>query len=644
MGVKEGVHEGVVVLRVKSMKLYNTLLFKYGINDTVRSLIITLGVIVVNYMLKQLAYWGVIQVDPYEEAIVRVSRWLEPGQVETLLDAINVPYFLPEYDEFRPEKTVDDQQDFNYQELQSEDSIRLLEILPSLAPDTPIRCCLLTATSGSAQPYAALSYAWGPDDLETEIYVAGSSVLISNRSQAKFLSIIRSRREDSNITVWINYLCVDQYDYHEINSEVCLMGRIFRQAREVIVGTETVDDNASAERGLEHLVNLAINVGDLARESVNENNRRRIGNFVRDIGQNNEWPLVTIPFKSRWWTRVWFAQEIVCASNAVIFLGSRSVPFSIVEKALQALSFMKDDLEGLGAPISELTLEPGWLAAEGIVQSRQELRARGKLELPILLWRFRRSGCTDPRDRIYAYLTLCDYVGLEIDYELSCKRVFLDVSRCIMRREESYKVLSLRSTFASVEKTNSWAPDYGRTGLTARLPLYLGVFDPQYDKHLYCASGQFQSPHIVTNSEAGPDTLAVNGWMVDAIESVSDEAMKMETVQALRQMRDIVRQYQEAIGIDSRAPDAVGSRWRILLGNQFPLGQKLDHLTRNGMRIPPSNIEDEEHLLVHGESIPTKLLIGRRVMVTHGGRIGLAPEEAKPMDKVVILPGRVHNG
>lgn len=55
------------------------------------------------------------------------------------------------------------------------------------------------------------------------------------------------------------------------------------------------------------------------------------------------------------------------------------------------------------------------------MQSRQELRARGKLELPILLWRFHRSRCTDLRDRIYAYLTLCDYMGLEIDYELSCK-------------------------------------------------------------------------------------------------------------------------------------------------------------------------------------------------------------------------------
>ena len=57
------------------------------------------------------------------------------------------------------------------------------------------------------------------------------------------------------------------------------------------------------------------------------------------------------------------------------------------------------------------------------------------------------------------------------------------------------------------------------------------------------------------------------------------------------------------------------------------------------MRIPPSDMEDEERLLAHGESIPIKLLIGRRVMVTHGGRIGLAPEEAKPMAKVVLLPG-----
>lgn len=88
-----------------------------------------------------------------------------------------------------------------------------------------------------------------------------------------------------------------------------------------------------------------------------------------------------------------------------------------------------------------------------------------------------------------------------------------------MRREENYEVLSLLSTFASVEKTNSWAPGYGRTGLASRLPLYLGVFDLQYDQHLYCASGPFQTQCIVANSKAGPDTSAVNGWMVDTIVS-----------------------------------------------------------------------------------------------------------------------------
>lgn len=44
------------MLRVKAVKLYNALLFKYGINHTVRSFIITLTGIVVNYMLKQLVY------------------------------------------------------------------------------------------------------------------------------------------------------------------------------------------------------------------------------------------------------------------------------------------------------------------------------------------------------------------------------------------------------------------------------------------------------------------------------------------------------------------------------------------------------------------------------------------------------------
>lgn len=120
----------------------------------------------------------------------------------------------------------------------------------------------------------------------------------------------------------------------------------------------------------------------------------------------------------------------------------------------------------------------------------------------------------------------------------------------------------------------------------------------------------------------------MGGWVVDTIESISYEATNLESAQVLRQTRDVVCRFQTVIDIDVDAPGAVESRWRILLANQFPLGHKLDYLTWNGMRIPPSNIEDEERLLAHGISIPTELLIGRRVMITHGGRIGLAPEEA----------------
>lgn len=320
----------------------------------------------VHYVLKQLAYWRVIQTDPYEEAIVRVSRWLEPDQVEKLLDAINVPYFLPEYDEFCPETTEDGQQEFHYQGLESEYGIRLLEILPSLSPETPIRCRLLTATLGTAQPYATLSYVWGPSFLETEVYVSGSPKLVLN-SQAKMLSMVRSRSEDSNIAVWFDYLCINQLDIYERTTQLSLMGRIFGQAREVIVRFEATEDEESVERGLRLLVNLANNVGDLASEPVNEDSRRRIDKIARDINQNNEWPLVTIPFKSLWWRRIWAVREIVWANNVVVFLGSHSVPFNIIEKALRALSFVKDELDGLGAPIPWLTLEPGWLAAESIV-------------------------------------------------------------------------------------------------------------------------------------------------------------------------------------------------------------------------------------------------------------------------------------
>jgi hypothetical protein len=97
---------------------------------------------------------------------------------------------------------------------------------------------------------------------------------------------------------------------------------------------------------------------------------------------------------------------------------------------------------------------------------------------------------------------------------------------------------------------------------------------------------------------------------------------------------------QSSDSIKEPNQNTVESRWRTLLANQWPLGTRLPTSTYQGVVIPPHNDDDERALLeIIDVSLYLCQLEGRRVVVTSGGRLGLALQEVLPGDSIFILPG-----
>jgi hypothetical protein len=80
--------------------------------------------------------------------------------------------------------------------------------------------------------YTALSYTWGDAPADCIIELNGQPFHV-RRNLWDFLD--RARKADFVWYLWIDALCIDQSTVRERNHQVALMGKMYSQAREVLV-------------------------------------------------------------------------------------------------------------------------------------------------------------------------------------------------------------------------------------------------------------------------------------------------------------------------------------------------------------------------------------------------------------------------
>lgn len=131
--------------------------------------------------------------------------------------------------------------------------IRVLVIPPApgdqLPPSTPVACRVQVCSLASNLEYDAVSYTRstgdGAADARTEdqnIIVDGAPFSVSANA-ANALACLRVKSTPSrSIRVWIDAICINQEDDTEKAQQILLMGRIYRQARQVRVWLGPCED------------------------------------------------------------------------------------------------------------------------------------------------------------------------------------------------------------------------------------------------------------------------------------------------------------------------------------------------------------------------------------------------------------------
>src|SRR2546423_4768210 len=131
--------------------------------------------------------------------------------------------------------------------------IRVIHLMPSENVDDLLTCRIVHATLHD-NSYSALSYTWG-ERVFSKTLVVNECTRIYITENLNFA--LRRLRLAGILTLWVDAICINQQDVQERAQQIRLMGRIFSQAKRVLVWTGLDNASRDGRHCLEHLARLS---------------------------------------------------------------------------------------------------------------------------------------------------------------------------------------------------------------------------------------------------------------------------------------------------------------------------------------------------------------------------------------------------
>jgi hypothetical protein len=197
-------------------------------------------------------------------------------------------------------------------------------ILQAGSPSDEIECelrqrNLLTQVSlDDGLAYEALSYVWGEPESGASITLCGSCFPVTDNLAEALRHL---RLTDRERLLWVDAICINQYDEEEKEMQVRSMHKIYRLAQRVIAWLGVQDNASNQAFGL-------MSIGQkLHRDPAAAAITLQVGN--EDRHQDN----AVRKFMERpYWSRAWIVQEMMVARSLVIQCGPEMVPYAALEK------------------------------------------------------------------------------------------------------------------------------------------------------------------------------------------------------------------------------------------------------------------------------------------------------------------------
>ena len=320
---------------------------------------------------------------------------------------------------------------FDYPALGGPRHIRLIKIEPSDRSENQIRISFLSADLDQPCEFQTLSYAWGetfPDGshLTEVIFCEGQPIRVTSNLRS-FLQRFRSRSADRlrsgiGLLLWIDALSIDQSNPAERSEQVAMMSEIYKRC-----------------------IQFNIWLGEV---HVSQGDRYPFKNKRADReADSSQYDQI---FQLPWFQRRWVVQEVASApeDRRYIWIGSHVVNWLDFVQHAQFVCKSSSLPEHFGTP--------------PVRQLKNSLLKN--------LWRWAHTECGDPRDRIYALLSLSkDSHEFTVDYHSKTSFVYLQVAERIVQYGSSRCLRALLITAITRSRNIAqptrpfWVPNWTTT-------------------------------------------------------------------------------------------------------------------------------------------------------------------------------------
>ena len=191
--------------------------------------------------------------------------------------------------------------------------------------------------------------------------------------------------------------------------------------------------------------------------------------------------LSTLP-QNAYWQRIWIIQEVSVAKRVLVCCGGKELNWPFVVDLVGLYGVYEKEQKSFALN------ESGLGRVLSINDSRTWLIKMDGSELLYMLTGFRKSQCSDPRDKVNGLLGLAkaqEVVGLRPDYSLSVEEVYCRTASHIIRTSRSLDVLAVCSSSPGSQILPSWVPDWRDSDV-----------EPEFTNGLAdiaCAHGQYSA-------------------------------------------------------------------------------------------------------------------------------------------------------
>ena len=393
----------------------------------------------------------------------------------------------------------------------TEREIRILNLLPGGRGDD-VRCTTRVVSLDEHPVFETVSYVWGDRIGDVSIDVSGTPIPVTKNLYA---GLLRLRHETTERSLWIDQICINQWDLEEKAAQVALMRDIYRQCARCVTWLGEIPEDHS-------------NISQAASAAVFD--------FLRQSASARDTPLSALPvmfqdsaaglaareafakfsmYGNPWWSRIWTVQEAITPPSGLLLWG----PLSISRETVLAAARNLRDLGSLPS------LPEGFAACR---HNHTELLRRllypvhgfrhSETDNPLdLLMRWRHRKFTDARDKVYALLGLISPQAipsaLSCDYSIAVPDLFAKVTLDLIKHEHGLRPLLGACELPHLTPNNpTWAIDFARCNRIGKRQLKWWGHSHRY--HAFSANGNHELELV---ESLNSNILGLRGVYIDEV-------------------------------------------------------------------------------------------------------------------------------